>query len=63
MTPEGANLLLCAVGSPVLPPVAAFEYRFAIAADCYNPSVDVNQDGIVDPDDLADYISAYFQPC
>ncbi len=59
----GVRLLLCDVTGQ--PPVADFDYRFQIADGCYNPTVDVNRDGFMDPDDLSDYIACYFAspPC
>ena len=42
-------------------PVSDFEYSFKIAADCSAcVAADFNNDSSTDPDDLADYINAFF---
>jgi len=58
----GSTRLVCSgvTGSPVVntaDDALGFQYFFQIVEDCINLTADLNGDGIVDPDDLADYIT------
>jgi len=66
----GSTRLVCSgvTGLPVVSTAddaLGFQYFFQIVEDCINLTADFNGDGIVDPDDLADYIGCYFSipPC
>lgn len=65
----GATKLVCSGvnGNPIVDTAnpLGFEYFFRVTTNCYNRPADFNNDLVVDPDDLSDYITCYFStpPC